>query len=82
MLASVLCSVTCRMQISDETARHRTLGARADARAPCSVEVVSEAFEGKRRVERHRMVYAALGSELKEGLHALSLKLNTPSELA
>jgi stress-induced morphogen len=46
----------------------------------CSVEIISEAFEHKRRVERHRMVYEALGEELKDGVHALSLKLLSPSE--
>jgi stress-induced morphogen len=46
----------------------------------CSVEIISEAFEHKQRVERHRMVYEALGEELKDGVHALSLKLLSPSE--
>lgn len=42
--------------------------------------VVSSAFEGKRLVERHRMVYAAIGSAVGEEIHALSLKTLTPVE--
>ena len=42
--------------------------------------VVSTAFEGKRLVERHRMVYAAIGPAVGEELHALSLKTFTPVE--
>lgn len=44
------------------------------------VEVVSTAFDGKLPVARHRLVYAALGAELKAGLHALALKTKTPAE--
>ncbi|KAF2576434.1 hypothetical protein F2Q70_00000597 [Brassica cretica] len=38
-----------------------------------AVEIVSEEFEGKRLLERHRMVNAALEEEMKE-IHALSIK--------
>ena len=46
----------------------------------CSVKIVSEAFEGKKLVARHRMVYALVQEELDAGLHALSMKLHTPGE--
>jgi stress-induced morphogen len=43
--------------------------------------VVAPAFEGKSSVERHRMVYAALGAEMQSGaLHALELSTFTPAE--
>ena len=51
-----------------------------DAETHFRVDAVSEAFEGKNPVARHRLVYAALGSELKAGLHALALKTRTPRE--
>ncbi len=44
------------------------------------VTVVTEAFEGKTLVERHRMVYAPLRHLLGEALHALSLKTLAPGE--
>lgn len=46
------------------------------------VEIVSDAFEGKSRVERQRMVYAAIEDELRERVHALQLKTLTPAEAA
>ncbi len=42
--------------------------------------VVSAAFEGKSRIERHRMVYATLGDRMRERVHALSMRTLTPDE--
>jgi acid stress-induced BolA-like protein IbaG/YrbA len=42
--------------------------------------VVSSAFEGKSRVQRHQLVYAALGERMREEVHALSIKALTPAE--
>ena len=39
-----------------------------------SAEIVSKLFNGKTRIEQHKMVYNALSEELKEDLHALSIK--------
>jgi BolA protein len=44
------------------------------------VLIVSGAFAGKTRVERHRMVNEALASELKGGMHALAIKACAPNE--
>ncbi len=42
--------------------------------------VVSDAFAGKRQIERHRLVYAALGDRMGGEIHALSLVTMTPEE--
>jgi acid stress-induced BolA-like protein IbaG/YrbA len=42
--------------------------------------IVSDAFAGKSRLDRHRMVYAALGERLGGEVHALSLRTLTPEE--
>ena len=42
--------------------------------------IVTTAFEGKSRIQRHQMVYAALGDKMKAEVHALSMKTLTPSE--
>ena len=42
--------------------------------------LVTKAFAGKSLIERHRMVYALVDQELKEGLHALALHTYTPEE--
>ena len=44
--------------------------------------VVSAAFAGKSRIQRHQLVYAALGSRMREEVHALSMKTLTPEEFA
>lgn len=44
--------------------------------------VVSAAFAGKSRVQRHQMVYAALGGRMREEIHALSMRTLTPEEAA
>ena len=42
--------------------------------------VVSDAFAGKRELERHRLVYATLGARMGTDIHALSLVTQTPTE--
>lgn len=42
--------------------------------------IVSPAFEGKRLIARHQIVYAALGDRMREEIHALSMKTLTPAE--
>ena len=42
--------------------------------------VVSGAFEGKSRIQRHQLVYAALGERMREEIHALSMRTLTPGE--
>ena len=44
------------------------------------VVLACAAFEGKRAVARHQLVYAALAAELKGGVHALALHTYTPAE--
>jgi BolA protein len=44
------------------------------------VLIVSPRFEGRSRVERHRIVNAALAAELRDGVHALALTTQTPAE--
>ena len=51
-----------------------------DAETHFKVEIVSSKFEGKLPVARHRMVYELLDQEIKDGVHALSLKTKTPAE--
>jgi BolA protein len=44
------------------------------------VLVVSPAFEGRSRVDRHRMVNEAVASLLKDSVHALAIKTYAPGE--
>ena len=42
--------------------------------------VVSDEFAGRSRVQRHQLVYAALGERMREEIHALSMRTLTPEE--
>jgi len=42
--------------------------------------VVSPQFAGKSRIQRHQLVYAALGDRMREEIHALSMQTLTPEE--
>jgi BolA protein len=46
------------------------------------VSIVSVAFAGKSRIERHRLVNAALAEQLEGGVHALAIKAHAPGEVA
>ena len=42
--------------------------------------IVSPLFRGKRKVQQHQLVYAALGDKMREDIHALSMQTLTPEE--
>ena len=44
--------------------------------------VVSAQFAGRNRVQRHQLVYAALGDRMREEIHALSMQTLSPEEFA
>jgi acid stress-induced BolA-like protein IbaG/YrbA len=44
--------------------------------------IVSASFNGRSRVQRHQLVYSALGDRMREEIHALSMKTLTPEEWA
>ncbi len=42
--------------------------------------IVSNEFDGKNLIQRHQVVYGALGDAMKEDIHALSMKTYTPGQ--
>ncbi len=71
------------LEVIDDTARHHGhAGDNPDGMGETHFNVVMEAavFAGTSRVERQRRVHAILADELKERVHALSLKLKAPGE--
>jgi BolA protein len=69
------------LEIVDESALHAGhSGARAGGETHYRVVVTAHAFAGKTRVQRHRLVYAALAAEFADGVHALSLDARAPGE--
>jgi BolA family transcriptional regulator, general stress-responsive regulator len=70
-----------RLEIVDDSHKHAGhAGARPEGETHFSVEIVAAAFAGKTRVERQRLVYAALAAELNDRVHALALQTRTPEE--
>jgi BolA protein len=70
-----------RLEITDDSARHHGhAGAHPDGGGETHFNVLieSDAFAGKSRVERQRLVYDLLADELKERVHALALTLVVP----
>jgi BolA protein len=69
------------LTVEDESAQHEGhAGHRPGGETHFDVHIVSNAFMGVTRVERQRRIYAALDAEFRAGLHALSLKAQTPAE--
>jgi BolA protein len=67
--------------VVDESDRHRGhAGHRPEGGTHFRVTLVSPRFEGCSRVERHRLVYGALGAVVGGEIHALALELFAPSE--
>ncbi|MCA9405867.1 MAG: BolA family transcriptional regulator [Candidatus Omnitrophica bacterium] len=46
-----------------------------------SIHIVSDAFVGKTRVQRHKMIYMILNDYMGQGIHALAIKAQTVAEL-
>jgi BolA family transcriptional regulator, general stress-responsive regulator len=69
-----------QLEILDESAAHAGHAGAAGGAGHFRVRVVSEAFRGLARVQRHRLVYDALGSLLRNDIHALALTTLAPGE--
>jgi BolA family transcriptional regulator, general stress-responsive regulator len=69
------------LRVEDESHQHQGhAGHRPGGQTHFRVYIVSEAFRGKSRIERHRMVNATLAGELESGVHALAIHANAPGE--
>jgi len=69
------------LEVIDESHRHAGhAGARPGGETHFHVYIVSPAFGGKSRLERHRMVNAALADQLQGGVHALAISAAAPGE--
>ncbi len=65
----------------DDSEKHRGHGGyNPSGESHFSLRIESAAFAGKTRVERQRLVYAALGELMRERVHALSIKASAPGE--
>ena len=73
--------IPSRIELVDDSEAHRGHGGYNPAgESHFSLTIESAAFDGKSRVERQRLVYAALGDLMQERVHALSIKARAPGE--
>ena len=70
-----------QLAVTDESAQHAEhIGATPSGGTHFYITIVSHRFSGFSRVARHKMIYATLEKEFKEGMHALAIKALTPEE--
>jgi len=67
------------LEIEDQSERHAG-HAGAQGGGHYRVHIVTDAFAGKSPLQRHRMVYAAVGDAMGTEVHALSIQAQTPAE--
>jgi BolA family transcriptional regulator, general stress-responsive regulator len=69
------------LSVTDESHLHvGHAGHRPEGETHFRIQIVSAAFQGKSRVERHRMVNQALAEELAGRVHALAIRAEAPGE--
>ena len=69
------------LTVEDESHRHEGhAGHRPGGQTHFRVYIVSDAFKGKTRVQRHRMINEILAGELAGGVHALAIHAAAPGE--
>ena len=69
------------IDLVDDSEQHRGHGGYNPAgESHFSLRIESPAFIGKNRLERQRMIYAAIGDLMRERVHALSIKAAAPGE--
>jgi BolA protein len=69
------------LDVQDESHLHEGhAGHRPGGETHFRIYIVSSSFKGKSRIDRHRMINAALDSELKGSVHALAILARAPGE--
>ncbi|MBV9463497.1 MAG: BolA family transcriptional regulator [Verrucomicrobiae bacterium] len=69
------------IELTDDSEQHRGHGGYNPAgESHFTLKIESAEFEGKNRVQRQRMIYAALGDLMQSRVHALSIRASAPGE--
>ena len=69
------------LEIEDESHLHAGHAGAADGRGHFRVMIVADAFGGQTRIQRHRLIFGALGEMMQTDIHALSIDALASSEL-
>jgi BolA protein len=70
------------LTIQDDSELHRGHIGAASGGGHFTIRVVSSEFSDKKAIERHQMIYQALGDAMGKEIHALSINAKTPAEAA
>ena len=70
-----------KIEILDESSNHIGHEGAKNGGGHFLLTIVSGNFYEKSTMERHRMIYAALGEMMERDIHALSIKAYTPEEI-
>jgi BolA protein len=70
-----------RLLVKDQSHLHAGHEGAKDGRGHFDVTIVSNAFDGCRSLQRHRMIFAALGAMMETDIHALRIHAHSPDEL-
>ncbi len=68
------------LEIIDNSAAHAGHAGARSGGGHYHVTIVAEAFDGKSLVQRHQLIYKALGDMMKHEIHALGINALSPSE--
>ena len=68
------------LEIIDTSAAHAGHAGAKSGGGHYHVTIIAEAFEGKTLVQRHQLIYKALGDMMKQQIHALGINALSPSE--
>ena len=68
------------LEIIDNSAAHAGHAGAKSVGGHYHVTIIAEAFEGKTLVQRHQLIYKALGDMMKQQIHALGINALSPSE--
>ena len=68
------------LRVKDQSHLHAGHQGAQDGRGHFDIMIVSNVFLGRRTLERHRMVYDALGSLMETDIHALRIRAIAPGE--
>lgn len=66
--------------VKDQSHLHAGHAGARDGRGHFEVTIVADAFAGRSPLERHRLIYDALGDLMQSDIHALRINAFTPSE--
>jgi BolA protein len=70
------------LEIHDDSAEHAGHAGAAGGGGHFSLLIVSKAFRGQPRLERHQTIFARVGDLLPHPVHALSIRALTPEEFS